>query len=468
MQYTVKSGDTISSIATKFKMTVDELVSTNKLIVPGQVLQVKDPALVYENGLPRPGVINPSAVYLQRQLKRVGYLTKNHKEVTLYDDMTQKGVAALFRHMPNLGGGPAITEEGWAYLSRAATGSAVNLNWTSEDPPVVDSYLQGLPVPNESSPSAVALQRELKRVGYLSKTHKSTSLYDAMTQKAVSALHRDKTTLGSGPVLGRSAWNYLIRAKAGTAVNLPPQPGDQVTVPVAPKIKIKFYDIGPGGTVTANKVVQDALNKEFGGVTVDGDYGPQTVAAYKKWQEKVGEEAKPWDGSPGKISIVPLGEKYRFTLDFTPPPAGTEPAQNYTRTYYNGVLVNQRTKDMLIKAATLYGGNIPMSQGSYNAGGVAASAGTHDGGGVVDIGSASNSLLIALKKVGFAAWIRTPAEGFSYHIHACAIGDREMAGSAKNQITSFYNGRNALVSNARDSHPDRYYPEWTRKYGAPV
>lgn len=279
-------------------------------------------------------------------------------------------------------------------------------------------------------------------------------------------------TVKSGDTLSSIAAQFKMTVDQLVKDNNLLVPGQVLKVKdLPPAVTIKFYEVGPGGTSSANKVIQSALNKEFGGVVVDGDYGPQTKAAYIKWQQKIGESAKPWDGLPGRVSLPPLGIKYNFIVDFTAPPtppAGAEPAHNYTRTTYTGRTVNQRTKDMLIQAQRIYGGDFYLSQGSYNAGGVSASAGTHDGGGAVDIASSSTNLLIALKRAGFAAWIRTPAEGFAYHIHALAIGDRELAASAKNQITSFFNGRNALVSNARDTHPDRYYPAWTKKYGAPI
>lgn len=255
------------------------------------------------------------------------------------------------------------------------------------------------------------------------------------------------------------AWNNLIRP--GQVLNLK-------QVAVVPQIggTVKLYEAMTN--VAAVKIIQTALNYEFGGVAIDGDFGPKTQAAYKKWQAKVGDSALPWDGFTGKVSLPPLGKKYGFTVDVTStPPAGAEPAHNYSRVSYGGKTVNVRTREMLETARALYGSNFPISQGSYNTG-VAASAGTHDGGGCVDIGDVSTKLLKALKQAGFAAWIRTPNEGFSYHTHACAIGDKEMAGIAKNQVTSFFNGRNGLSGNGKDTHPDRYYPAWTKKYGAPI
>ncbi len=261
-------------------------------------------------------------------------------------------------------------------------------------------------------------------------------------------------------------WNNLIYPgqilKVAEVVVVPP-----VTT------SVNLSNTGPAGTVTANKVIQTALNKEYGGVVIDGAYGPQTKAAYTRWQNSLGFTGSDADGLPGITSLTALGKKYGFTVTNTAPPASSdgEPAQNYARTSWSGKTINQRTKDMLTTAQATSGVSITLSQGSYNAGGVAASAGTHDGGGVVDVASTSTVLLKALRQAGFAAWIRTPAEGFSYHTHAVAIGDREMSPSAKNQITAYYNGRNGLANNGPDTAPSsvgRPYPAWAKKYGAPV
>jgi hypothetical protein len=96
---------------------------------------------------------------------------------------------------------------------------------------------------------------------------------------------------------------------------------------------------------------------------------------------------------------------------------------------------------------------------------VSASAGTHDGGGAVDIrtvGLTSGQrvkLVHALKDAGMAAWYRTPAQGFSPHIHALAIGDREMASGARAQVSSFDRGRDGL----RHDRVDKTYRPSPRK-----
>ena len=145
-----------------------------------------------------------------------------------------------------------------------------------------------------------------------------------------------------------------------------------------------------------------------------------------------------------------------------------EPAHNYSRTRYGGGVVNQRTRDMLVAAEKINGHPFTLTQGSYNKG-VSASAGTHDGGGVVDIsvggmdGAQRNAAVQALRRVGFFAWLRTPPS-FAYHIHAVAIGDREMSPSARNQVKQGFADRDGLARHGPDPAPDPY-PAWTAKYG---
>lgn len=259
----------------------------------------------------------------------------------------------------------------------------------------------------------------------------------------------------------------------GTATP-PPEP----PAPPVVSTSVYFEDIGPRGTAAANKVIQAALNKFTPPVTVDGDYGPKTRAAYTEWQNHLGFYGPvAADGYPGITSATRLAAAYGFELKrrgsepSTPPPSGDvanylmapEPAARYNRVTYSGKTVNQRTADLLRLAEKYSGQSIRLTQGSYNRGGVAASAGTHDGGGAVDIASSSRSLVLALRKAGFAAWLRTPAQGFSYHIHAVAIGDREASSGAAGQVQSYFNGRNGLANNGADD-AERRWPNWADKY----
>ena len=218
------------------------------------------------------------------------------------------------------------------------------------------------------------------------------------------------------------------------------------------------------------RVVQAALNEAFGKVTVDGDFGPKTKAGYAKWQRKLGYSGDDANGVPGVTSFSRLAARYVFEMRRSgskPKTAGAEPAHEYDRVYHGGRVVNTRTHVMLLAAEKFFGDTFTLTQGSYNAG-VRASAGTHDGGGVVDISTAGMSASTrkraeqCLRRAGFAAWVRTPP-AFSYHIHAVAIGDREMSSGARSQIAQWADDRNGLANHGPDPAPDPY-PAWTAKY----
>jgi hypothetical protein len=202
-------------------------------------------------------------------------------------------------------------------------------------------------------------------------------------------------------------------------------------------------------------------------VALADNYGPQTEAAVARFY-KANRALSTLDYDT-KIGPKGWAELHReaYGNSPTPPAAPAEPAHDYTRTTYGGRTVNQRTKVMLQTAATIFGSGFTLTQGSYNRG-VWASAGTHDGGGVVDI-SVSNmstaqrkAAVQALRKAGLAAWLRVPP-AFSYHIHAVAIGDRDLSSSAKSQIAQWREDRNGLANRGPDPEPDPY-PAWTQKY----
>ena len=111
----------------------------------------------------------------------------------------------------------------------------------------------------------------------------------------------------------------------------------------------------------------------------------------------------------------------------------------YTRLWWRGVQVDERTKSAILWAEKRYLKNLKtgkprgkgrkewaVTQGSYNAGNVAASAGTHDGGGVVDLsvrGMGTKQIKAMckwLRKAGFAAWFRDWSG--NQHVHAVLLG----------------------------------------------
>ena len=163
----------------------------------------------------------------------------------------------------------------------------------------------------------------------------------------------------------------------------------------------------------------------------------------------------------------------------TPEPLGCQkPPDDYTRIVINSSILNQRTLTMLAHAQELYGGELEITghaitQGSYT-NDVSASFGTHAGGGAVDLSILRRGtytvlwddiepLIHALRVAGFAAWLREYGELYPnspIHIHAIAIGDRELSPAALEQLTGptgYFRGYDGLpiASNALPK-PDRY------------
>jgi hypothetical protein len=163
----------------------------------------------------------------------------------------------------------------------------------------------------------------------------------------------------------------------------------------------------------------------------------------------------------------------------TPEPLGCEkPPEDYTRIEVNNSwTINQRTLAMLTHAQELYGGELEINgyaitQGSYHDNG-SFSFGTHLGGGAVDLSVMRRGtytvlwddvdpLLRALRAAGFAAWLREYGEVYTdspIHIHAIAIGDRELSAAAANQLTGpagYFRGYSGLPPVDGVPTPDRY------------
>ncbi len=147
-------------------------------------------------------------------------------------------------------------------------------------------------------------------------------------------------------------------------------------------------------------------------------------------------------------------------------PAGClKPPEDYDLIKINGYHLNQRTYQMLLHAQQLYGGELELTgyhltQGSYTHQ-VSASFGTHNGGGAVDLSVIQygtyqvlyddiEPLITALRTAGFAAWLRDFEQlypGSPIHIHAIAIGDRDLSAAAAAQLTGeagYFRGMNGL------------------------
>ncbi|MGH3660028.1 MAG: peptidoglycan-binding domain-containing protein, partial [Micromonosporaceae bacterium] len=156
---------------------------------------------------------------------------------------------------------------------------------------------------------------------------------------------------------------------------------------------------------------------------VDGHYGSSTVTAYGKYQRRLGYSGIDANGIPGRTSLNKLGSK-RFAVVRTTNPG----SRNYS---ISGERVNHRTYNMIKRADSKLSFSIRLTQGSYTSSNP-NSAGTHAGGGAVDISvsglSSTNRwrMVRELRRVGFAAWLRTPSQGdWGYHIHAIAVNDTD-------------------------------------------
>jgi len=168
------------------------------------------------------------------------------------------------------------------------------------------------------------------------------------------------------------------------------------------------------------------------------------------------------------------------------------PSDRYDRVVIDGHHINARTYEMLEYAQTFYSGPIDLvgdaiTQGSYTSA-VAESFGTHAGGGAVDLsvmapGSYTilhddiEPLIWALRLAGFAAWYRDFDDlypGSPVHIHAIAIGDRELSNAARAQLTGphgYFLGFDGLPSDnsipKRDPHGGPIVCSWMIDMGYP-
>ena len=210
-------------------------------------------------------------------------------------------------------------------------------------------------------------------------------------------------------------------SRAGNAAAAPLPSVDMAKVLVAAQLEPACGQTAALSDNSSTILVQQALTASGIKTAADGWYGNGTTASYRTWQRKLGYSGIDANGLPGVASLTKLGVG-RFTV-------GDKISIGSRHNSYGGQRVNARTETMLQAADDLLTSwNFSLLQGSYHPG-VRASAGTHDGGGVVDVSVQGLSAaqrwqeVKALRTVGFAAWLRTPAENLSYHIHAVAIGD---------------------------------------------
>lgn len=131
---------------------------------------------------------------------------------------------------------------------------------------------------------------------------------------------------------------------------------------------------------------------------------------------------------------------------------------------WRGRQLNARTILMLQAAERVLGQRMVITQGSFNDT-VGPSAGTHDKGGVMDLsvhvpGTSTRKKVRELRRVGFAAWHRTPdqfppEDHVPEHIHAVSLFDTNLSEAAQDQKDGFLADppRNGLVGGALDDGP---------------
>jgi len=124
--------------------------------------------------------------------------------------------------------------------------------------------------------------------------------------------------------------------------------------------------------------------------------------------------------------------------------------------------IDAMTADAIEKAEALAGFVFGVTQGSYQGGGGDPNSGTtHDGGGAGDFSTRGLSfkqklrMVWALRKVGFAAWLRTPAQGpWPEHVHAILGGHPLLSRSAAKQWDDYARrARNGLANDMPDGGP---------------
>lgn len=149
-----------------------------------------------------------------------------------------------------------------------------------------------------------------------------------------------------------------------------------------------------------------------------------------------------------------------------------EPEHDYHQVRRGHFVLNRRTVTMLRQARACSPDrelHFAILKGSYEIGDTKG-AHPHQGGGVVDLSVRDLAVdeiehsVRALRLAGFAAWFRQRAN--RPHIHAVAIGDREMSPSAAWQVKAYFAGRDGRSFAGPDPHAALpvSLPAWVAKY----
>lgn len=149
---------------------------------------------------------------------------------------------------------------------------------------------------------------------------------------------------------------------------------------------------------------------------------------------------------------------------------------------WRGVTLDGRSADMMEEVGRLTSGDGPYPtpqigpvQGSFSTR-VQASKGTHSGGGAIDLGlpgawseTAVDHLVLAMRRVGWAAWYRPPnwdRKGGGRHVHGIAVNCPTLARGAARQVLDYLAGRNGLANGAPDTGPRQFVRNTWEAYRA--
>jgi hypothetical protein len=149
-----------------------------------------------------------------------------------------------------------------------------------------------------------------------------------------------------------------------------------------------------------------------------------------------------------------------------------EPVHDYSRLTCQSCTLNGRTLAMLTAAESSLKGEVAVRviKGSYQAESSTKGAHPHMGGGAADLsvrgvdGLLIDKFVLALRRAGFAAWFRNRED--KPHVHAVAIGDREMAPAAQWQVKQYFLGKDGRSRMDKDPHGGlpSDLPGWVAKY----
>jgi hypothetical protein len=255
--------------------------------------------------------------------------------------------------------------------------------------------------------------------------------------------------------------------------------------------------VGVSGTSAGAYGTQDGVHLHFE-VWINGRYLGQGLSLYETmrlWHALFSNEERTiHNNTPNSVPVVTATPAtISDTLARTGASSNTacqSPPDDYARTTINGYTVNARTLWMLNLANDIYQGRgdpLRVTQGSYT-NEVNTSFGTHSGGGVVDISirvkdspteiltlAEASELVVALRQSGFAAWLRLPTDlnpPSPFHIHAVAIGDRELSTAARMQLDGpqgYFRGMDGVPPEHGGPKVDRYggpiVCDWMTKVG---